>query len=106
MAVQTMGQLYCGQVFSRKWNAAYKSATEFVFSTVQDMTVDQFPQDLFDDLVATAFWRCADALGGVPKNVEGICDVPERPVKSWNELSVELAKFRLINLDDHLGNFV
>lgn len=94
MAQMAMGQLCTGSGFGRRWNQAWKQATAVVFGIVSDITIDEIPQDLFDQLIATAFWQAADSLGGVPRNVESMCTVPDRPAKSWGELSRDLAKWR------------
>jgi hypothetical protein len=94
VATQTMGQLYCGQAFGNRWNRAWEWTCSTVFGTIQDVTIDKIPQDLFDQLLATAFWMAADGLGGVPKRVESVCSVPARPVKTWPQLAFDLAEWR------------
>jgi hypothetical protein len=90
-----MGQLYTGSGFGKRWNDAWGVAVNTVFGSVYGVAVDRFPQDLFDELLATAFWNAADSLGGVPLRVSELCDVPDRPVRSWGVLSLELARWRV-----------
>lgn len=88
MATQTMGQLYCGNCFGKKWNRAWSNAASVVFHPINDVTVDDIDQDVFDELLAYAFWYAVDRdyNGTVPERVEDMCTVPERPTRTLHEL--------------------
>jgi len=100
MATQTAGQLYCGGGFGRKWNKAWERTVPAVFRVVWDVTVDKLPQDLFEQLLATAFWTVADEVGKHPT----CCTVPERPTKTFPELEKEAQAWRQSQLV--LGNAI
>lgn len=95
MATQTMGQLYCSSAFGRKWNRAWERAWSEVSTPVADATVDQLPQDLFDSMLAHAFWlTAADVSPRVLANAEDLCTVPDKPAISYDKLRAGLLAWR------------
>lgn len=59
------------------------------------MTVDQLPQDLFDSMLAHAFWlTAADVSPRVLANAEDLCTAPDKQLISLDKQPISLDKLR------------
>jgi hypothetical protein len=88
MARVTLGTLHCGDMYSRKWNKQWEENWRLFAGTLFGHNTDHIPQDLFDEVLAHAFWATA-ATAKYPKDVEA----PPRPKTTQAELFTQIAKF-------------
>lgn len=83
-----MGQLYCGSVFSRKWNKAWESEWQSHAGSLFDLSIDDIPQQEFNDLLSITFYAVVDShfSGRIPKRVQAFCTVPDRTSRSLQDI--------------------
>ena len=88
MARQSMSQLYTGDSFGRKWNTAYSAAWRMMAGSLFNLSLEDIPQESFDNLLSLVFWAVVDGEynGKVPCQV--VDTVPDRCDKGLSDVLV------------------